>query len=335
MNETTKNKIINLFFDPKIGFTSINRFNEKLKENKITITNKELEMLYKSLAVNQVLKPYRKPKKYSSIVAHYCKELYQIDIMVYDRYKYGYYSYIISVIDVYSRYAEARAMTNRRSETVLEKLKEIFSVMKVPEKIECDNEFNTKILDEYFKKNNISLIFSLPEQINKNAIVERFNGTLANLLQKIRIGTNNKNWPSYLKDAIYNYNNTVHSTIKETPISIWTYKKRNQQKINIVANPFKIGDKVRIVRKKKVFDKGDVIKLSTDIYIIENINGKKIFLNGIKRHYKPYELSIIKDIQGQPINEPETETKANNAKKLMKRLELDPDNIIVGKRIRK
>jgi hypothetical protein len=33
--------------------------------------------------------------------------------MVYDRYEYHNYKYIFVIVDIYSRYADARAMTNR------------------------------------------------------------------------------------------------------------------------------------------------------------------------------------------------------------------------------
>ena len=322
-------KILNeLYLDPKIGFTGVNKFHEKLKQKDINIDKKELENWYNSLSLVQVTKPYRKPKKYSSIVAHYVGQIFQIDLMIYDRFKFNKYQYILCVVDVYSRYAEARALTNRKTETILEKLKEIFDKMGIPDEIQCDNEFDTKMLANYYKEHGIKVTFSLPEQPNKNAIVERFNGTLANLLQKIRIGTNNYNWPVFLKDAIQNYNTTIHSTTKETPQSIFSYKKRNRQKINIVINKFKVGDKVRLVRKKKVFTKGDAIKMSKDVYIVENVKGDKITVNGIQRTYKPYEVVSVADIVDQPIEEPKTEIQKNKVERLWKREDLQFENIL-------
>ncbi len=42
------------------------------------------------------------------------RDNYQMDIIVYNRYEYHKYKYILVVIDIYSRFAQARAMTNRK-----------------------------------------------------------------------------------------------------------------------------------------------------------------------------------------------------------------------------
>ena len=71
-------------------------------------------------------------------------------------------------INIYSRFACCRAMTNRKNETILEEIKSIFDEMGLPKAINSDNEFNKAILNDYFE----------PDEINKNAIVERCNRTL-------------------------------------------------------------------------------------------------------------------------------------------------------------
>jgi hypothetical protein len=285
------------------------------------------------------MKPIRKSKNFNSIYANYPKQIYQADIIIYDRYTYHNYKYILVVIDINSRYASARAMTNRKLSTIIEKFEDIIKEMGAPDKIECDNEFNKKEFIDILKANNITTIFSHPDELHKNSIVERMNGTIALTLQKVRLALKRYDWYNYLGDVLFNYNHTKHSTTKETPASIWDGKESNRQVIQFQDNSFKVGDKIRIMRKKKAFQKGDIIKYSPEIYLIEKVNMRgNVHLNGLVRSYKPYEIKKVSDIVeklDKDIEEPETATAENKIQQLYKRLDIDPVNIIVGKRNRK
>lgn len=270
------NKIKEIFYNPRQGLNSITKFKAKLKNENIEISDKKLKEFYNTQHVNQVLKRITKPKKYSNITAQYPFECVQMDLIIYSRYKYNNYQYIFVLVDIYSRYAYARAMTNRNIETLFLNFESIIKEIGImPENVQCDNEFNTNIFNEYFKKHNITVRYSHPDEIHKNAIVERLNGTIAQMLQKVRITTNKYDWNNYLQDVIYNYNNTIHSTLKQTPTNMLFNDAVSKQKIIVVDNPFKVNDKVKIIRKKKIFDKSDEIKLSVETYLINKTEGKK------------------------------------------------------------
>ena len=57
--------------------------------------------------------------------------------------------------------------------------------MGYPYRIQCDNEFATKAFIDLMSKCDVTLSFSNPNEINKNAIVERFNRTLRDLKKNI------------------------------------------------------------------------------------------------------------------------------------------------------
>ena len=88
---------------------------------------------------------------------------------MYDRFEYHKYKYIRCVVDVHSRYASCRAMTNRRNETILDEIKSIFGEMVIPKAINADNEFNKSTLNTYFNQNDIVCYFSQPDEVNKNS----------------------------------------------------------------------------------------------------------------------------------------------------------------------
>ena len=87
--------------------------------------------------------------------------------------------------------------------------------------------------------------FSQPNEINKNAIVERFNRTICGLIHKYRVATGNYAWNKILNDIVNTYNTTMHRTIKTTPMKVKNGEDKNNQVIQVVKHDFKIGDRVR------------------------------------------------------------------------------------------
>lgn len=287
------------YYNEETGFLSADKLYKKLKKSNPEITKKEVDKFVNNQYAAQITKRITKQKSFNSIVAYYPKQNYQLDILVYDRYEYHKYKYILCVIDVYSRYACCRAMTNRTNLTILDNIKSIFHEMGKPENINCDNEFNKESLNKYFKDNDIITYFSQVNEPYKNAIIERFNGTLAALIQRWRQATNRYDWYNVLNQLVKNYNNTEHRTIKATPQDIFFDNELSGQIFKKVINNFKIGDLVRKKLERSFMSKGDALKYSQDIYEVRKIDGNKLYLKNaennhdVERFYKPYQLQKI------------------------------------------
>jgi len=177
----------NLHYDEKRGYQSTSKLKSKLKENNLSSMN--INKFPQNQYTYQFNKETEKPKKYNTINAYHPQRNYQIDIMIYDRFTLHHYKYILVCIDVYSRYLQCRPLTNRRFPTIMKNLQNIFDHMGIPKSINCDNEFDTKQFEAYCRENDVTIYFSDPNEINKNAIVERVNRTIAQLLQKWRTAT--------------------------------------------------------------------------------------------------------------------------------------------------
>ena len=80
-------------------------------------------------------------------------------------------------------------MTSRKMDVIIEAVKTVFENMGWPENLNCNNEFNVTEFNKLIKEHNVKCWFSEPGEINKNAIIERFNKTLAFMIQKWRIAT--------------------------------------------------------------------------------------------------------------------------------------------------
>ena len=109
------------------------------------------------------------------------------------------------------------------------------------------------------------------------SIAERVIHTVRNLLKKPVFLAGNADWISELQSVIKQYNNTIHHSIKMTPVQA---RKKSSEKLvyynlqdrRIKGQPkFKLGDLVRTADIKRVFSKGDSTNYSYKLYTITEV----------------------------------------------------------------
>jgi hypothetical protein len=334
-----------LYYDPLRGFIGPNKLYEKAKEENINVSKKQVRSFVSNQETAQINKARKRKRKekYNSIIAFSPGDCGQMDLMIYDRYAFNNYRYILCYVDVYSRYAQAKALTNKRMETLISASKAIFQKMGYPNNLNADQEFNKAEFNKLMKEHKVRTWYSDPEQSNKNAIVERFNRTLADLLQKHRTAYKKYDWNKYLPDIISNYNNTKHTTTGHKPSEIFENKESNEQEIKHVKNPFKQGDNVRVFNKVKIFDKNDKPKLSAKVYQVATVEGQKMKLinpetnNLLKETYRPaqlYKITKVERLQTEPSEQKRhvKEKKERKVNKQLKQVGVEPRNLRPGKR---
>ena len=97
----------------------------------------------------------------------------------------------------------------------------------------------------------------------KAAIVERFNRTFKNKMYRYFTAANTFRYVDVLQDLVKSYNNTYHRSIGMEPINV---TKSNSTQARMCLFPsinkrlkrkvlFKVGDYVRISRKKRIFQR--------------------------------------------------------------------------------
>lgn len=300
MNEQA---IRQLYYDPSQGYTSELRLLRKVRETNPRITLKEVRDFLERQFTFQVTRQHRRPRRFPTIVANFPRDCYQMDIMVYDRYEINQYKYVLVVIDVYSRYVTAVALTNMREETLLDKIRSIFTSMGTPQNLNCDQQFVSAQLRRFFNEQGVTVYASEVDELYKNAIVERFNRTLALMLQRWRVSVREKRWYQVLPLLIDNYNNTFHRTIKATPNQVWNLEKGNNQEVVTVRSRLSVSDQVRTRTVKKSLTKGDTLRYSQDLYAIVDKQGARFVLRNLrtqvvpKRTYKESELRRITSVE--------------------------------------
>ena len=140
-----------------------------------------------------------------------------IEMQKYSKWNKG-VKYLLTVIDVFSKYGWIVSLKDKKTESVSLALDLIFEKSKrKPEKLWTDkgSEFISKHFKDFLKKNNIKLYHTENEE--KSSIVERWNKTMKNKVWKMFSANNNTVYWDKLDKLVDDYNNTVHSSIEMTP----------------------------------------------------------------------------------------------------------------------
>ena len=133
-----------------------------------------------------------------------------------------------------------------------------------PRKLWTDKatEFYNKYMKELLQKHDVELYSTENEE--KSSVVERWNRTIKTKMWKYFTANNTKRYIDILQNLINRYNNTKHRSIGCTP-TVARQPGSYQQVLKSLypvervrkRNPkYQIGDKVRISKKKKTFEKG-------------------------------------------------------------------------------
>ena len=183
------------------------------------------------------------------------------------------YTYILVVIDNFSKFGWTIPLKNKFSQSITDAFSEIIkSSNRKPNLLETDDgkEYVNKIFNEFLNNNKIK---RYSRYTDKGAVFAgRFNKTVRKLLKKPVFEKGNADWLSELSSVVNKYNNTIHNSIKMTPVQ--ASKKVNEKLVysNLQdkrkkLNPkFKLGQLVRTADSKRVFSKGDSTNWSYKLY---------------------------------------------------------------------
>jgi hypothetical protein len=339
-----------VYYDPKTGFVSAKNLKKILPD----IPIKDIDAFLKRQEVSQLHKPKGKTEFYpiSGPVG-----TYQADLTFYEQYKHqnkGFYI-ILTVIEVNSRRAYARALKNKTAETIIEAFGEVMDEAQGYQPMtvvgtDRGSEFNKKFTS-FLDDNAVNHYQSDTGDKNKMSMVERFNRTIRDKIERYLTSRNTNKWFDVLADIVENYNNTEHGTTGFAPNKVGEKELRSireQQedrvrKVDRKVEKLEVGQKVRRLRKKTIFEKKTGSNYYHGVYTIVEVNPYSYELkneNGeiLKETVKHYEVVPIGEVQTFSKKEEETDRKAEikvvKKEKEWKKEGVDRANIIEGKRRR-
>ncbi|GFT24568.1 putative uncharacterized transposon-derived protein F54H12.3 [Trichonephila clavipes] len=248
------------------------------------------------------------------------------------------YKYLLTCIDVLSKYAWAMPLKNKKSESIVSAFKKIFSE-RIPKKLQTDagKEFVNVVFQKYLKKMKVG--FFTTNNKAKASIVERFNRTLKTKMWKYFTEMNTKCYIDVLGKLVYSYNHTWHRSIRMEPSSV---SEGNQtqvwltlygQSLKESKSIFKVGDTVRISREKLNFEKGYTQNWTREIFTIHQILSRNPIVYRVKDlsgeiiqgTFYPQELQKVSDSGFYPVEKVIRTRKRNGKSEYLVKFQGYPD----------
>ena len=139
--------------------------------------------------------------------------------------------------------------------------------------VDKGNEFYNKDV-----KDSIELYSTENEE--KSSVVERWIRMMKEKMWKYFSVNCTNIYFNALPDLVRKYNNTRHSSNKITPVDaskkenilrVWRKFYPDHLEINDIKPEFSVGDKVRISKKKKTFEKGYTTRWTKEIFMIVKV----------------------------------------------------------------
>jgi hypothetical protein len=345
-----KNEIIANIYEEE-NYPGLEKLYKIIKKVNNDIKRTDVKKFLQQQLEYQLLKQKHKAtrkNKLGHLTATFENEIWQIDI--YDLSKYettnSHFKYIFAVVDIFTRKAYIKPMKHKFMEDTTEALKSIIETFDIKPKVimsDNDSSFLGSEFQNYLDENEIILDTNVLGDHNALGIIDNFAKRIKTILSAMYIKNNSTNWTNYIAKIIQKYNNTDHSSLNNISPNEAGKKKNYDDILNInlqknlknkIVSDLKIGDKVRI-RLKDLFLKGTDDIFSDEVHQVKTINGKTITLDNDIKHKRIDLLLVPSNTESTKTNIIKVTRAKTKAKKILKQVGMDENNIIIGKRIKK
>ena len=279
---------------------------------------KEIDNVLKTSNSYTLFKEHRKPKHHIPTIVHGKRFQFQADSIYMSQRKTDVElnegnKYILAIIDSFTRYAWVFPLKNIQCKTVIKCFQKLFKNGDKPQQLYTDrgSEFKCKEFKSLMEKEGVRHFFSY--SVRKCPIVERFNLTLQNLIEKKLEANKTSKWIDVLDDCMKIYLSSPHRGIaKLSPIE--GEMKKNQSIIGRFdcktkkhgkkfKPKYKKGEVVRIWRYKTKFKRGyqknftreyfKIFQVLKNLpghprYILKDVENEKIIGNFTEDEITPY-----------------------------------------------
>jgi transposase InsO family protein len=314
---TTNNSAVlqELYYNVKnpSAFSSINKLYKAARERVPDITLRSVKEWLAGERTYTLHRDARYRFKRNKIVVSYPREQYQADLAdmsQLSKSNHG-YKYLLTCIDLFSRYAFAEPIKNKTPAAVKEAFERIFAAVPQPHKLQTDKgkEFVNRMIKDWLKERGINFFTSHNQKI-KCSMVERFNRTIKNKIYKFLTAKGTKRYINVLPELVNGYNNSYHRTIKMKPSEVgpenkdkvfetiygapslhaYLQKGASNDGKRSRAQQLKVGDKLRVVKHTPHFRRGYHPLWLEEVFVISQ---------KLPRPTKP--VYHVRDLTGQEI----------------------------------
>ena len=348
VSSNTKDILLsNLYYSSNSQFTSIKALHDAVKNKGITI-NDVKEFINKQES-HQIFKKPTRIRHYFPIVAKYKFEILQIDLIDMSnlsRANHG-YKYLITAVDVFSRYAFIIPIKNKEANTIIDAIK-YFIEKTSPRIVSTDlgSEFISDAFRKLMSRQGTDINYVDVGDHKKLGIVDRFVRTLRQKINMYMEQHNTSNYIDVLNNIVYNYNHAYHTGIKKIPSEVkeqdediikltnQKYNKAKQEETKFYKN-----DKVRYIINLKAFEKRSLPHWSKTIHsVIEEFSHSyKLDNDKIYKYYELQKIDQVDKLDEKQTKEPTREQmrQQRHTERKFKQSGLDLTDVVTTKRMRK
>ncbi len=313
--EAIDRQLANIYYaagDPG-SYGGVTRLFERAQHVGIPVTRERVREFIEAQVTYGLHKPVRHTFRRNQTVVHDKDEQWQADLAVLqdlasdnDGYK-----YILTCIDVLTRYAWAVPVKSKGAHDMLIAMRRLFkeAAPRTPKRMQTDKgvEFHNSQVRKFLAEHGVEHFSTNSDQ--KAALVERFNRTLKERMYKYFTANDTRRYVDILDDLVYAYNHSYHRTIGMPPAEVDTdkdvhdvwrrvyYDSREAQvsaQRNTLHSPLTSGDSVRMSRWKGTFEKGYVPNWSREQFKVTDARAAR-------EGGAPRVVYKLNDKQGEPI----------------------------------
>ena len=197
------------------------------------------------------------------------------------------YRFMLTVIDVFSRWAWAQPVLTKSGPDVVKAFKAVFhrAGSRRPHKIQTDRglEFWNKHVKKLLREEGVLKLYTSHDQDTKASLAERFNRTIKEQVTHFMMYYNTNRWIDDLQQIVYSYNNARHSSLGTSPLRVmhmnqseledlWQRQyggmseKGARQLERDITRGYKVGDLVRVTHLKRTFEKGFMPRWQREVF---------------------------------------------------------------------
>ena len=216
------------------------------------------------------------------IITRFPFELFQADLIEYPKYKYNnkHFVYCLVMIDCFTKFVWIKPMKTKTGEETAQAFDSIFKEFdEHPINLMTDSGlefFNSKV-SQVLSSYNITHYKPRTKTLWKASMAERVIQTIKRKVEKYFHLNKTKSWINVIDQIVKNYNNTPHRSHGLKPIDVVeenrddVYKRLYPNRNISVICKLSIGDRVRKIREKTLFEKGYTQNWSDEIYEIADV----------------------------------------------------------------
>ena len=270
---------INWIYNDKMGFQSLKNLWTDVHKRFPEISYNDVRDWYIKHTNQQIV-----IRGQNSFVGNKPYDEFEVDLFFVNDKEDDEYKIAIAGVDVFSKFGCCFALSNKTPDQFVEALKRMFEKMGGKPKIIFGDEegsLQSKLVNKFLKDENVKYI------INRNhaRFVERFIRTIKMMIYKRQEKRPDERWYDLLFEILLTYNyKMIHSSIGMRPADAvkeenWRKAKENmlkKAKFQRTYNDIKVGDKVRIFKKRANFQKENVQRWSKNNYTVERIENEPI-----------------------------------------------------------